>query len=67
MEVHREQELVNKIRLLPPEKIAVVDDFIEFLRHRDDDTTLTAAAARLSEKSFQKVWDNPDDAEYDNL
>ncbi len=67
MELHREQELVNKIRTLPPEKIAVVDDFIEFLRHRDDDTLLRAAAAKLSEKFFQKVWDNPDDAEYDNL
>lgn len=67
MEVHREQELVNKIRTLPPDKIAVVDDFIEFLRHRDDDTLLSAASAKLSEKSFQKVWDNPDDAEYDNL
>lgn len=67
MEVHREQQLVNKIRNLPPEKIAVVEDFVEFLRHRDDDIHLTAAATKLSEKSFQKVWDNPDDAEYDNL
>jgi len=54
MEARREQELVNKIRSLPPEKIAVVDEFIEFLRHRDDDTLLSAAAAKLSEKSFQK-------------
>lgn len=67
MEVHREQQLVNKIRNLPPEKIAVVEDFVEFLRHRDDDIYLTAAATKLSEKSFQKAWDNPDDAEYDNL
>lgn len=67
MEVHREQELVNKIRTLPPEKIAVVEDFVEFLRHRDDDIQLTAAAAKLSERSFRKAWDNPDDAEYDNL
>ena len=61
------QELFEKIRTLPPEKIAVVEDFVEFLRHRDDDIHLTVAAATLSEKSFQKVWDNPDDAEYDNL
>ena len=67
MGVHREQELVNKIRTLSPEKIAVVEDFVEFLRHRDNDIHLTAAAAKLSEKSFQKVWENPDDAEYDNL
>jgi hypothetical protein len=61
------QELFDKIQKLPPEKIAVVEDFVEFLRHRDDDIHLTAAAAKLSEKSFQKVWDNQDDAEYDNL
>ena len=61
------QELFDKIQKLPPEKIAVVEDFVEFLRHRDGDTLLTAAAAKLSEKSFQKVWDNPDDAEYDHL
>ena len=61
------RELVDKIQSLPPEKIAVVEDFVEFLRHRDDDLHLTAATVRLSEKSFQQVWDNPDDAEYDNL
>lgn len=61
------QELFDKIRTLPPEKIAVAEDFIEFLRHRDEDTLLSAAATKLSEKSFHKVWDNPDDAEYDNL
>lgn len=61
------QELVDKIQSLPPEKIAVVEDFVEFLRHRDDDLHLTAAASRLSAKSFQQVWDNTDDAEYDNL
>ncbi len=61
------QELFEKIQNLPPEKIAVVEDFVDFLRHRDDDMHLTAVAAKLSEKSFQKAWDNPDDAEYDNL
>jgi len=63
----QQQELFDKIRTLPPEQIAVVEDFIDFLRHRDADTLLSAAATKLSEKSFQKVWDNPDDAEYDNL
>jgi hypothetical protein len=31
------QELLDKIQQLPPEKIAVIEDFVEFLHHRDDD------------------------------
>lgn len=61
------QGLFNKIKRVPPEKIAVVEDFVQFLHYRDNDILLTAAAAKLLEKSFQKVWDNPEDAEYDNL
>ena len=64
---HQHKELFNKIRRLPPEKIAVIDDFVEFLSHREEMDNLVKAAGRLSEKSFQKVWDNPEDAEYDNL
>ena len=67
MEIHREQKLVDKIRSLPPGKIAVVEDFVDFLRQRDEDYLLTKACTRLSEKPFEKIWDNPDDAEYDNL
>ena len=61
------QELFDKIRRLPPEKVAVVEDFVEFLRHRDEVENLVKAAGKLSEKSFQKAWDNPEDAEYDSL
>lgn len=32
----------------------------------DDDTT-AEDAARLSEQSLREVWDNPDDAEYDDV
>lgn len=62
-----EQKLIEKIRSLPPEKLAEVEDFVDFLRLREQDRELTRAAARLSEEAFQKVWDNPDDAEYDKL
>ncbi len=61
------QELFNKIRRLSPEKVAVVEDFVAFLEHRGEKNILVNAASKLSEKSFQKVWDNPEDAEYDNL
>ena len=60
------KDLIEKIRALPPEKIAEVVDFVEFLAHRDD-RSLVEAASRISEPAFTAIWDNPDDAEYDNL
>ena len=63
----KEQTLLEKIRSLPPEKAAEVEDFIDFLRERLSDRQLAQAATRLSEDTFAKVWDNEDDAEYDQL
>jgi hypothetical protein len=62
----REDNLIRKIRRLPPEKAAEVEDFVDFLDQRDD-RRLTQAAARLSARAFGKVWDNPQDAIYDRL
>ena len=62
-----EQELLAKIRSLPPERVAEVEDFVDFLRLRDEEQKLTEAASRLSEKAFARVWNTPDDADYDRL
>ena len=62
-----EHELLEKIRSLPPERVAEVEDFVDFLRVRDEDCRLTHAAAKLSEDAFTRIWDNPDDADYDRL
>ena len=59
--------LIDKIRNLAPERVAEVEDFVDFLTARDQDRHLVRAAARLSEEAFRAVWDNPDDAEYDGL
>ena len=61
------QDLIDKIRALPEDKIAEVADFVEFLRFKTDEQQLTRAATALSEQAFAKVWDNDDDAEYDKL
>jgi hypothetical protein len=58
--------LVEKIQGLPPEKLAEVEDFVDFLAQRED-RRLVRAATKLSEKAFKKVWDNPRDAAYDRL
>ena len=61
------ETLIKKIQSLPPEKAAEVEDFVDFLRLRHDDNRLTHAAANLSEEAFAEVWDNPEDAVYDEL
>ena len=63
----QEKELIEKIRTLAPERVAEVEDFIDFLRQRTKDRELVRAAAKLSEAAFRKVWDNPEDAVYDQL
>ena len=60
-------ELLEKLRGLSPERLAEVEDFVDFLRQRSDDSALSAAATRLSADAFRKVWDNPEDADYDRL
>ncbi len=59
--------LIEKIQSLPPERVEEVEDFVDFLKTRDRDRALVHASSRLSEDAFSKVWDNPDDAEYDRL
>jgi hypothetical protein len=62
-----EQRLLEKIRQLVPEQIFIVENFIDFLSQQRKDINLTLAATKLSEPALQKIWDNPDDAEYDQL
>ena len=62
-----EQQLLEKIRRLPPERVAEVEDFVDFLRGRDEEQQLTQAASQLSEAAFARVWGNPDDSDYDRL
>ncbi len=61
-------DLIEKIRSLPPEKVAEVEDFVDFLRERGEaDAQMRFSSMRVSEKAFHEVWDNPDDAAYDDL
>lgn len=62
-----EQVLIEKIKQLPPQRLAEVEDFVDFLRTREDDQCLTQAATGASEASFTAVWNNDEDAAYDRL
>ena len=61
-----EQTLLKKLRHLPPEPLAEVEDFVDFQAHRQtDERGLTQTAGQLATGAFMRVWDNPADADYD--
>ena len=59
--------VVQKLQALSTERLGEVEEFIDFLRHRDSERRLTQMAMAASEPVLNAVWDNPDDAEYDAL
>ena len=61
------QQVLHKLQLLPPERLATVEDFIDFLYQKDQERELTQTALKTAEASFNRVWDNLEDADYDNL
>jgi len=62
-----ERILFDKIRQLPPQRLAEVEDFVDFLQTRENERRLVLGAAKASEASLAQVWDNDDDAAYDQL
>lgn len=67
MNARIEQAILEKLRQLPPERLAEVEDFVDFLRTRESDRALTQAAQKTSEPALARVWENEDDADYDRL
>ena len=59
--------VVEKLQHLSPERLSEVNDFIDFLQHRDQGDSLRRDFAIASEAAFAKIWDNDDDAIYDKL
>jgi len=62
----RNEKLIEKINNLSPERVAEVEDFVDFIAERDE-RRLVQAAAKLSEAAFGQVWDNEEDSVYDQL
>ena len=56
--------LIDEINKLPEELLPEVLDFIKFLEAKEN---LASASQSLSEKTFEKIWDNNEDAIYDSL
>jgi len=61
------RELIEKLESLSPERMAEVEDFVDFLKSRDQSSRLVRVAARVAEPRLKKVWDNSEDSIYDTL
>ena len=59
--------LIEKLNTLPVDHLHEVEDFVDFLRSRDQDRALFRAASAASEPAFAAVWNNPEDDVYDAL
>ena len=60
-------QLIEKIGRLPPDRVAEVEDFVDFLAQLDTERLLAHPAPAASVPTFGKVWDNPEDDVYDRL
>ena len=61
------QALLEKIEALPVERIAEIEDFVEFVAAREQERSLTRAAGAVSVLSFTTISNNPEDDVYDAL
>jgi hypothetical protein len=59
--------LIEKIEALPAERIAEIEDFVDFICLREQERALTCAGAAASAPAFAAVWSNPEDNIYDAL
>jgi hypothetical protein len=59
--------VLKKLQSLPPERLMEVDDFIDFISERASERGFTAIALAASEPSLTGIWDNVEDAAYDEL
>jgi hypothetical protein len=59
--------LIKKIEALPPERIAEIVDFVDFLRQREEARALRRDFMAASEPAFARLWDNPQDSIYDAI
>ncbi len=59
--------LIKEIENLPETMAAEVLDFVRFLEYKKGGDEEKQWMLKMSEKSFGKIWDNPEDDIYNEL
>jgi len=63
-----DKELIkNEIDKLPEDVLGEVLDFIQFLEAKKERDLLVRDCQDISKGSFQRIWDNEEDAIYDTV
>ena len=62
-----ESILIQKLQRLPTQRLAEVEDFVDYLQTREEERQLVQAAAKAAEARFAAVWDNDEDTAYDRM
>ena len=57
----------QEVEKLPESALSEVLDFIQFLELKHEKDILAKGMQQLSMKSFDAIWNNEEDAAYDNL
>ena len=61
------ERIINEIDRLPESYLSEVFDFILFLESKKEKDLMSKTSQQLSTASFEKIWDNEEDAAYDKL
>jgi len=61
------EQIKREIDKLPEDVLAEVLDFIHFLETKREGNLLARSSQALSAGSFQRIWDNEEDAVYDSV
>ncbi|MBC8554310.1 MAG: DUF2281 domain-containing protein [Candidatus Brocadiales bacterium] len=62
------KEMIKKeIDKLPEDILIEVLDFVRFLETKKERELLTQTSQKMSEISFERIWDNEEDSVYDKL
>jgi len=59
--------MVRKLELLSESKLIEINDFVDFLISKKEKENTEKFFSKISNTSFNKLWNNKDDEVYDEL
>jgi mRNA-degrading endonuclease RelE of RelBE toxin-antitoxin system len=59
MNARTDEALIEKLKSLPPQRRAQVEDFVDFLKSREDERRVTHAAAQATRREREQYENEP--------